>query len=65
VGQALAIDAGFNGMPLDDDPLALLPADPRVPVDIRTGPRIGISKAADVPWRFGEAGSRYLSRPFR
>ncbi|MFE8644370.1 DNA-3-methyladenine glycosylase [Sphingomonas sp. NCPPB 2930] len=65
VGQALAIDGGSNGMPLYEAPLELLPADPRVPVDVRTGPRIGISKAADVPWRFGEAGSRYLSRPFR
>ncbi|MFE8644373.1 DNA-3-methyladenine glycosylase [Sphingomonas sp. NCPPB 2930] len=63
--HALAIDGGFNGMPLYEAPLELLPADPRAPVDVRTGPRIGISKAADVPWRFGEAGSRYLSRPFR
>lgn len=65
VGQALAIDAGFNGMPLDEPPLELLPADHRTPVDVLAGPRIGISKAADVPWRFGEAGSRFLSKPFR
>ncbi len=65
VGQALAVDAGFNGMPLDALPIELIPAGHRAPVDILTGPRIGISKAAEVPWRFGEAGSRFLSKPFR
>jgi DNA-3-methyladenine glycosylase len=35
------------------------------PVTIVTGPRIGISKAIDMPWRFGFAGSSFVSRPFR
>lgn len=64
VGQALAIDLGFNGMRLDRAPFKLLGPDDAAPAVVLTGPRIGISKAADVPWRFGAAGSRFLSRRF-
>jgi DNA-3-methyladenine glycosylase len=67
VGQALGVDRRLDGLPLDRPPFLLLPppADEPEPVTVLTGPRIGISKAVDQPWRFGEAGSRYLSRPFR
>lgn len=64
VGQALAIDAGFNGMRLDRPPFKLLGTKGGEPAEVHVGPRIGISKAADVPWRFGAAGSRFLSKRF-
>jgi DNA-3-methyladenine glycosylase len=62
VGQALGITRDLNGLALDKPPFQVLAA----PHDIKVihGPRIGISKAVDVPWRFGLAGSRFLSRPF-
>jgi DNA-3-methyladenine glycosylase len=62
VGQALAIQHALNGHRLDQKPFEVLAADQDH--EIVVGPRIGISKAADVPWRFGLAGSRYVSRPF-
>ena len=62
VGQALAIQHAYNGHRLDRKPFEVLAATQQHEVVI--GPRIGISKAADVPWRFGLAGSRFLSKPF-
>jgi DNA-3-methyladenine glycosylase len=61
--QALAITRAHDGLPLDRPPFELRPAPPGL--EIVTGPRIGITKAADLPWRYGLARSRYLSRPFR
>ncbi len=61
LAQALAIDHGLNGAPLDQPPFQLLLGDTH---DIAVGPRIGITKAADLPWRFGLGGSRYWSRAF-
>ena len=62
LGQALDITRELNGRRLDAPPFSLRPAAGRVRVTC--GPRIGISKAVDQPWRFGLAESRYISRPF-
>jgi DNA-3-methyladenine glycosylase len=59
--QALGITIAENGLPLDRPPFEIISGDPAP--DIVTGPRIGISKAVEQPWRFALAGSRFLSRP--
>ena len=62
LGQALAVTRDLNGMRLDRKPFKILAGDGKPP--IVSGPRIGISKAMDLPWRFGLAGSPFLSRRF-
>ncbi len=61
--QALGITREHDGKPLDRKPFRL-EARPEVPEIVR-GPRIGITRAAELPWRYGLAGSRFLSRPLR
>lgn len=60
--QALGVDGSFDGMRLDQPPFAVH-APGETPL-VATGVRIGISKAADLPWRFGLEGSRFVSRRF-
>ncbi len=64
VGQALGITLAHGGLALDAPPFALWPVPRGGAPDVVSGPRIGISKAQDLPWRFGLRGSRYLSRRF-
>ena len=61
--EALGITGAHNGLALDPPPFALLPRQDEVTIVV--GPRIGITKAADLPWRYGLKGSRFLSKPFR
>jgi DNA-3-methyladenine glycosylase len=61
--QALGITGAENGLPLDAPPLELHARSG--PAKIAVGPRIGITKAVDKPWRYGLAGSRFVSKPFK
>jgi DNA-3-methyladenine glycosylase len=61
--QALGITGDHDGLPLDESPFRLDSRE-RVP-EIVTGPRIGITRATELSWRYGAAGSGYLSRGFR
>jgi DNA-3-methyladenine glycosylase len=60
--QALGITREHDGLPLDEPPFELLAGE--IAPTVLRGPRVGITKAAERPWRYGLAGSRFLSRPF-
>ena len=58
--QALGITVEHDGLPLDEPPFELRARETEP--EIVVGPRIGITQAAERPWRYGLAGSRFLSR---
>jgi DNA-3-methyladenine glycosylase len=60
--QALGITRDLDGRPLDEPPFELRAreAEPQLAI----GPRIGITRAVEQPWRYGLAGSPFLSRRF-
>lgn len=60
--QAMGVTHAQNGMSLCEQPFCIEPADE--PVRVVRGPRIGITKAMEIPWRFGLAGSKFVSKPF-
>ena len=60
--QALGVSREHDGAALDQPPFALSPRTGRVAIAV--GPRIGITKAMEEPWRFGLRGSPYVSRRF-
>jgi len=62
VCQALGITSAQNGLALDQPPFALTAR--KANVEIAVGPRIGITRAAELPWRYGLKGSPFLSKRF-
>jgi DNA-3-methyladenine glycosylase len=60
--EALGITHKHNGMALDAPPIALHARTGKV--EIAAGLRIGITKAVELPWRYGLKGSKFLSKPF-
>jgi DNA-3-methyladenine glycosylase len=60
--EALAITHAYNGLALDAPPIALYAR--RGKPDIVAGIRIGLTKAVDLPWRYGVRDSKFLSKPF-
>ena len=61
--QALGITGEHDGLPLDRRPFRLEPR--RAVAEVVRGPRVGITRATELSWRYGEGGSRFLSRPLR
>ena len=61
--EALGVTIKHNGLALDRPPFELR-ARAEKP-EIAVGPRIGITKAVDEPWRYGLKGSQFLSKPFK
>ena len=60
--QALGTTRVLDGLPLDEPPFELLARESEPPLAV--GPRIGITRAVEQPWRYGLAGSPFLSRRF-
>jgi DNA-3-methyladenine glycosylase len=63
--EALGVGLSLNGADLLAPPFELSdPAGEWAAAEVVTGPRIGITKAADLPWRYSVSGSRYVSKPW-
>lgn len=63
LAQALGIGPRLNGADLSAGEVAIQPRSGRPVGEPAAGPRVGISKAIDLPWRFCEPGSAWLSAP--
>ena len=61
--EALGIELSQTRSPVWEPPFTLEPREDPDAVEIVPGPRIGITKGIQLPWRYCRAGSRFLSRP--
>jgi DNA-3-methyladenine glycosylase len=61
--EALGITDMQYGLPLDQPPFQIFAR--AGDVEVAVGPRIGLTKAVDHPWRYGLKGSRFVSKPFK
>jgi DNA-3-methyladenine glycosylase len=65
LSEALGVDLSLNGADLFARPFEVSAADDAWgDVEVTASPRIGITKAAELPWRYCVAGSRFVSRPW-
>ncbi len=64
LSEALGIGLEQNGADLGREPFLLLGPEPGWDAEVLTGPRVGITKAVDRPWRFCAAGNSHVSRPW-
>jgi DNA-3-methyladenine glycosylase len=62
--EALGIGLGENGADLGADPFLLTPREAGWSGQIVAGPRVGITKAVEQPWRFSIVGNPYVSKPW-
>jgi DNA-3-methyladenine glycosylase len=63
--EALGVGLSLNGADLQEPPFEISPpAGAWSDIEVITGPRIGITKAAELPWRYSVRGSRYVSKPW-
>ena len=61
--EAMGVTVAHYRLPLDRPPFELYAREAES--EIATGVRIGITKAAELPWRYGLKGSKFLSKPFK